>query len=135
MSNKELNDFESFIESIESFLTDRHDLELVYKNKCDYNSFYYTLLAKDKNGKIIVRFELRLRISNHDVKRIKAQQHNRSEEDRIVREELEKRKIPAFALHKMNKIQLNFVVNNESYHSYGSAFNDIINEIDEYLDN
>lgn len=127
-------DFESFIEQVEDFLTDNCDLSIAYQNRSKDNSFYYVCFAKDSDGNLIAKFELRIRISNHVATRNKKKQDKKSEEKVIVKNYLENHGISASQLKKMNKLYSEFIVNDETFTNYDEAFMKIVDQINHKLD-
>ena len=125
VSAQQIIDYETFIDDIESMLKEHHELKLVYKNKSDDYSNYYSFLALDEDGNLLFRFRLRLRVSTHDPRRSSAQKAQIAEEEKAVAEYLKGRKKKP---DKMTKI---IIVNDESeYDSYLDAFVDICDIVD-----
>ena len=73
------SDYQSFIETVEDFL-EYYNLDIYYKNNSDYNSFYWSALAKDDNGNDLFDFTIRLRVSTHPAHRTKQSQQNKKQE-------------------------------------------------------
>lgn len=119
-----INDFEAFVEDAEDLCEHRHDLILTYKNVSDYNSHYYNYLATDKEGNVIAKIRLRLRIADHDPKRSKEQKQHKKEEldSGKLNELLTKEQIKD--LTSYTKI---ITVNDSKYDSYEEAFSDVYN--------
>ena len=125
VSEQQIIDYETFIQDIEDMLQEHHELKLVYQNKSEDYSNYYSFLAMDNKGNTLFRFRLRLRVSTHDPRRSSAQKAQIAEEEKAVNEYLKgKKKKP----DKMTKI---IVVNDETeYDSYLDAFVDICDIVD-----
>ena len=117
-----INDFEAFVEDVEDLCEHRHGLILTYKNVSDYNSHYYNYLATDKEGNIITKIRLRLRIADHDPKRSKEQKKHKKEElnSERLNELLTKEQISDLTTY--TKI---ITVNDSIYDSYEDAFDDV----------
>lgn len=129
ISQQQIIDYETFIEDIEDMLKEHHDLKLVYQNKSEDYSNYYSFLALDDAGNLLFRFRLRLRVSTHDPRRSSAQKAQIAEEEKAVSEYLKGRKKKP---DKMTKI---IVVNDESeYDSYFDAFVDICDIVDDAIE-
>lgn len=121
-----IDDFDGFVEDVELLCEEDYGLILVYQNESDDNSHYYSYLATDEHGNVIVKLRLRLRISNHRPKRSKAQKSHKKEElqSEKLHELLDENQIL-----KLNNYTKVIVVNDEVYDSYREAFervNDIL---------
>lgn len=75
-----VDDFESFVLTIEDLCEEVYGLVGTYKNVSDDHSHYYNYIATNANGEIIVDLRLRLRISNHPSKRSNTQKQHKKEE-------------------------------------------------------
>lgn len=129
ISQQQIIDYETFIEDIEDMLKEHHELKLVYQNKSEDYSNYYSFLALDDAGNLLFRFRLRLRVSTHDPRRSSAQKAQIAEEEKAVSEYLNGRKKKP---DKMTKI---IVVNDESeYDSYLDAFVDICDIVEDAIE-
>lgn len=117
-----VDDFESFMENVEWLCEEDLNLVGVYRNVSDDHSYYYNYLAKDENGKIIAKFRLRLRISNHLPKRSKSQRQNK-------KAELDSEKLHELLseqdISKLTTYAKVIIVNDEKYDSYEEAFDDV----------
>lgn len=110
-------DYNAFIVSVEDLCIDYYGLELTYLNFSDDLSNYYNFLAKDEYGNPILKFRLRLRVSNHPAHRTKLQQQNKKAEESS--EEL----LRFTHGKKLKKYSVDFVVNDKTkYESYMDAF-------------
>ena len=117
-------DYNAFVVSVEDLCIDYYGLELTYLNFSEDLSNYYNFIAKDQNGNPVLKFRLRLRVSNHPAHRTKSRQHNKKEEE--TSEELLR-----FTKGKeLKKYTIDFVVNNKTkYESYLDAFIELDNRI------
>lgn len=123
ISQQQIIDYETFIEDIEDMLKEHHDLKLVYQNKSEDYSNYYSFLALNDKGEPVFRFRLRLRVSTHDPHRTKEQQKEEVKEEQAVARYLNGKKP-----QKMTKI---IIVNDESeYTDYLDAFVSICDVVD-----
>ena len=123
-----IDDFEGFVETIESVCEEKYGLILTYKNVSNDHSHYYNYLAADSKGNIILEFRLRLRISNHPAHRTKEQQANKKEE--LASEELHR----LLSQHDINKLTTYvkvITVNDEKFQTYEAALDDTMEIIDE----
>lgn len=125
LSDQEIADYESFVETIEDLLVEYYDFEIVYSSESKYLSHYYVLLAKDNDGNIIFKFRLKLRVSNHLAKRTPNQKKRKAEERKAVSSYLKGKKVKP-----MNK---DMIVNNTKYSSYYDAYVHIDDEIQKAL--
>lgn len=122
-SEQQIIDYRTFIQDIESMLSDHHELQLIYKNKSANYSNYYSFLALNDKGEPVFRFRLRLRVSTHDPHRTKEQQKEEVKEEKAVARYLNGKKP-----QKMTKI---IIVNDESeYIDYLDAFVAICDVVD-----
>ena len=119
-----IDEYESFVQRIEDTCEEVYDLVGTYTNESDDLSHYYNYLVRNAEGNIIAKFRIRLRISNHEPKRTKQQQHNKKEElnSEKLHELLSEQQIS-----KMNPYPILVVVNDETFKSYEDAF-DMIDE-------
>lgn len=120
MNSQVYSDYIAFIESVEDILVDYYELNIYYKNKSDYDSFYWGCLAKDDNGNLLFDFEVTLRVSTHPAHRTKESQNKK----KVQKQELAK----ISSKKRVKNIRIDVVVNNESvdFDSYLDAI--------EYLD-
>ena len=81
LGSKALQDYADFIESVQALITDFYKLKIYYKNTSKDLSNYFGILAKNKDGSIIIDFDFTLRISNHDAKRSKQSQKHKKEKE------------------------------------------------------
>lgn len=129
ISEQLLADYEDFVESVEDLLIDNYGLELTYFDNSENNSYYYNFLAKDASGSIVLKFRLRLRISNHKAHRTKEQQKHKKEE--VKSPELLK------FTHGKSLIPYakTIIVNNKTYNSYLDAIEDIDDQVQVWIKN
>lgn len=113
-----IDDFESFMETVESICEENYGLIGVYKNVSDDLSHYYNYLATDGEGNIIIDFRLRLRISNHRPHRTKEQKHKKSEE--LNSEELN-RLLTEQEISRLKPYAQIITVNSDLYRTYEEA--------------
>ena len=127
LSSQMIEDYESFITSVEDLCIEYYALELVYVNFSKDYSNYYTFLAKDSTGNIVLKFNLRLRISTHNPHRTKEQQKHRSEENQST-------ELLKFTKgKKLRPLTKSITVNSERFNSYIEAYQYIDSEIENYL--
>lgn len=120
-------DYDAFVETIEDLLTEYHGLELVYKNKSKDFSRYYSFLARDSAGNVILKFRLRLRISNHTPHRTKAQQANKAAEAKSEK---------LLKLTKGKKLQIinkQVIVNDTVFDDYDEAYFKIAEQVEKWV--
>lgn len=128
-SAQQIIDYNTFIKDVEDMLEDHHELKLVYQNKSEDYSNYYSFFALDNKGNTLFRFRLRLRVSTHNLKRSSEQKKNIAKEEAVVRELLkDTNKKPI----KMTKIII--VNDNSEYDSYFDAFVDICDIVDDAIE-
>lgn len=118
-------DYECFIEDIEDFLTDNCELKLIYKNKSDDYSRYYSFLAQDDEGNTLFKYRLRLRVSNHKAHSTKQQKVNKAKEEQAVKPHLKGK--------KPIKYVQEIIVNDQTFESYLDAFVYICDECERWL--
>lgn len=108
------SDYQAFIEVIEDFIED-YDLHVYYKSKSNYNSFYWSALARDDEGNDLIDFTVRIRISTHPAHRTKQSQVNKKEEKAQLAKLTRNKKV--------NSLVVIVVINNESeeFNSYLDA--------------
>lgn len=115
-----IDDFEAFVENIECLCEDNYGLICTYTNSSKDHSHYYNYLAKDENGKVLARFRIRLRISNHSAS-------NDSGQKKHKREELKTKEIQSLLtqqqISRIRPYTILLTVNDERYKSYIDAFN------------
>lgn len=75
-----LADYNAFIDSAVELMTDYYELKIYYENKSKDESHYYTCLAKDDSGELIVDFKVKIRLANHDAHESKAADYNKKQE-------------------------------------------------------
>lgn len=109
-----LDDYHSFVESVEGLLTQYYGLELYYKNDSEYNSFYYGMLAKNADGSILFDFDFTLRVSTHPAKRSKESQKAKKEQEAQLKQ------ITNGDLTR--PLRLSVVVNDKRFKDYMSAY-------------
>lgn len=124
ITQRMIDDFESFMDNIEWLCEETYGLIGTYKNVSEDHSHYYNYLAADEDGNIIVKFRLRLRISNHKAKRTEQQQRNKKEETESARL---KELLTDEQIKKLRSYAKLITVNDEEYSSYEDAFDDIDN--------
>lgn len=115
-----IDDFEAFVDSIESLCETEYGLELVYENESDDLSHYYSYLAKDDDSEIIAKIRIKLRISNHPPKRGSGQKQLKKKEQKFVEEWVKlntKEKVNSIDAHPII-----LTVNNIAFDSYEEAF-------------
>lgn len=121
------SDYQAFIESVEDFI-EACDLHIYYKNDSDYNSFYWSALAKDSEGNDLLDFTVRIRISTHNAHRTsQSQQHKKEEKKELAK--LSKNK-------KVRPLSIVVTINDESeeYDSYMDAIVSIDEKIEHALE-
>lgn len=114
-----IDDFESFMEDVEILCEEDYNLVGTYKHVSNDHSYYYNYLAKDDEGNIIVKFRLRLRISNHLGRKSKKQKYNKNQE--AASEKL-KEMLSDEDIRKLKKYTKTITINNEIFVSYEEAF-------------
>lgn len=123
-SDQTIADYDSFLESVEDYLVDTYDLEVYYRNYSEEHSMYFGMLAKDNNGNILFKFNLRLRISNHSAHRSQASQRYKKEEKHELAKITKNKKLQPIVRY--------VVVNNTEFRSYLDAIiyiDDVIDEV------
>lgn len=105
MNSQVYRDYRSFIDAVEEMLID-YNFNIYYRNESEYDSFYWSGLAKDDNGNNLVDFTVRLRVSTHDAHRTKESQQNKKEEKRLLKKLSGGRRV--------TPLPINVVVNDES---------------------
>lgn len=125
LSDQEIADYESFVDTIEDLLTEYYDFEVIYSNSSNYLSHYYVLLAKDDKGNVIFKFRLKLRVSNHQAKRTSNQKKRKAEERQAIEKYLKGKKV--------RPINKDIIINNTKYKSYYDAYKYIDDEIQETI--
>ena len=114
VNSQVLEDYHTFIETVEDLLVDYYDLHVFYKNTSPDNSFYYGMLANDGEGNVIADFDFTLRISTHPAKRSDtSQKHKKEKEAELLK--LTKGK-------KLKPLRNSIVVNREEFTSYQEAY-------------
>lgn len=106
--------FEEFIGSVRELIEDYYKLEIYYKNESPDKSNYFGMLAKDKDGYVIVDFDFTLRVSNHDAHRSKESQHQKKLQKKAL--------IERIGVDDIGHIRYGVTVNNEKFLSYIEAF-------------
>ena len=122
ITQRMIDDFESFVERIEDTCEEVYDLVGTYTNESDDLSHYYNYLVKDEFGTIIAKFRLRIRISNHPAKRTQQQQKNKKDE--LNSEKLHEL-LTEQQISKIRPYPILIVVNDEIFKNYEDAFDDI----------
>lgn len=117
-----IDDFEAFMEDVESLCEDNYGLIGTYKHVSDDHSYYYNYLAKDSKGDVIIKFRLRLRISNHPAKKGKKQKYNKNAE--LASQKL-KEMLSDDEIRKLRKYTKIITINDEEYSSYEEAFEQV----------
>ena len=117
-----IDDFDSFMDDVETLCEVNYGLIGVYKNVSNDHSYYYNYLAKDENENIIVKFRFRLRISNHEAHRSKQQQQNKKAE---LQSEKLNELLTEQQIRKLRSYTTTITINDEEYASYREAFDDI----------
>ena len=117
-----IDDFEAFVEDVETLCEVNYGLVLTYSNVSKDHSHYYNYLAKDEEGNVIVKFRLRLRVSNHPPKRSLDQKKNKKAE--LLSEKLNEL-LSKGDIKKLRTYTKIITVNDEYYDSYDEAFEEI----------
>lgn len=126
IDSQALEDYHSFIKSVEELLADYYSLEIYYKNNSETNSSYFGTLAKDRNNNLVLNFDFTLRVSTHPAKRTSESQNNKKERKKALLEVTEGK--------KTKPITRSILVNNEQFVSYLDAFKYIDSEVGEIVD-
>lgn len=114
-----INDFECFVDDVETLCELNYGLEVTYTNISPDHSHYYNFLAKDADGNIIARFRFRLRISNHKAHRTKQQTQNKKSEINSPRlHEL----LTEEQISKLRVRSEDIVINDDYFDNYTEAF-------------
>lgn len=114
-----IDDFEAFVEDVESLCEDKYDLVLVYENVSPDLSHYYSYLVKDEDGEIIVKIRIRLRISNHLPKKSQKQkEHKKSELDSEALRNL----LTEEEIINLDQYTLIITINDTKFDNYEEAF-------------
>lgn len=122
-----IDDFASFVESVESLCEQKYKLVGTYKNASKDNSYYYNYLAQDDAGNIIIDCRLRLRISNHDAHSTKEQQHNKKSE---LNSERLHELLTQQQIDKLTPYAKVIVINDEIFDDYDEAYFHVVDVID-----
>lgn len=125
LGSQALQDYADFIESVQALITDFYKLKIYYKNSLKDHSNYFGILAKNKDGSIIIDFDFTLRVSNHDPKRSKKSQKHKKEREAELKKLTDGK--------NTKPIRRNIVVNNERYTSYMKAYVDIDEAIEDVV--
>ena len=118
-------DYESFIESVKSIITDYYGLKIYYENISSYGSFYYGALASNSDGSFILKFRVVFRISTHSARRTSdTQQHKKDEEEAVKKAGniSQNKRLPRI-------ISKSIIVNNVEFQSYFQAIEAVDNMI------
>ena len=110
-------DYESFIESVKSIITDYYGLKIYYENISPYGSFYYGALATNSDNSFILKFRVIFRISTHNAHRSDESQRHKKDEEAAVKK---------FTSISQNKrlprvISKSIIVNDKEFESYFHA--------------
>ena len=127
VDSKAVQDYSDFIESVQALITDYYKLKIYYKNTSKDYSNYFGILAKNKDGSIIIDFDFTLRISNHNAKRSKQSQKHKKEKNKLL-EDLTQGKTT-------KPIRKSIIVNNKEYSTYMQAYLVIDETIEEVATN
>ena len=74
-------DYDAFIECIEHLITKFYHLHMFYVNDSKDMSNYYSFMAKDDDGQLIIDFKLKIRIANHHSHKSDQSEENKKEEE------------------------------------------------------
>ena len=118
INSQAIADYEAFVENLEILLEDYYELELYYKNASENNSWYMSFLAKDAGGKVLAKFNVRLRISNHPARRTAQQKKQKKEEKQQL---MRYKGLTQSQLNKIRPFTKSIVVNSETYADYDEA--------------
>lgn len=121
-----LADYHAFIDSVEDLIVDYYDLHVYYKNNSDDNSFYFGLLAKNSDGSLVLDFDFRLRISNHDQHRSPQSQYNKKLQDKALLEVTDGK--------KLKPLRAYIVVNDKECKSYMEAYDKVDSAIEDAME-
>lgn len=116
--------YNSFIEAVEDIL-ESYDLDIYYKNKSEYESFYWSALAKDNEGNDLFDFTVRLRVSTHAAHRSKKSQENKKEEKAELKKLSNKKRV--------SPLPISVVINDQSEEF--DSYLDAIEYVDEMVSN
>lgn len=111
---EELFRWNEFIDSIRDLITDYYEMEIYYENKSEYLSGYFGMLAKDKDGLIVLDFDFTIRVSTHDPKRTDKSESEKKKQKQMLSERIGGAKIKS--------MRDGIIVNGEIYPSYIKAF-------------
>lgn len=125
IDSQALEDYHAFIQSVEDLLTDYYDLEVYYKNDSPDHSFYFGMLAKSKDGAILIDFDFTLRVSNHPAKSSPQSKYNK------------KQKAEALKTYTKGKrsqpVTRSIVVNENRFDSYSDAYLEVDKQVEDVV--
>lgn len=124
VSQQGMADYQSFVGTVYNMLCQDFDIVEFYESEDSDTSWYFWLYAKRKDGTIMMKFLIKLRISDHPY-------------GENYKKEFDK----TFALNHANEIKkksgkqrirlMNIVVNGEEYNSYSEAIDAVADILDE----
>lgn len=120
-TKEEIERYHNFIDSIVELAERFYKMEVYYKNESDYYSDYLGMLAKSKDGLVIVDFDFTLRIATHPAHRT-----DRSEKEKKKQEQQLSDRLGGLETKPMRD---QILVNGEKFESYIFAFEKIDNII------
>lgn len=119
-------DYNSFIQSVEELLTDYYNLYTYYTNESENYSKYYGIVAKTAEGKIILKFKFKLRLSNHPAHRTRMSQEHKHEEEQALN-----KLVPGV---RFKPIVKSILVNKDEFDSYEHALEYIDGEVEKVVE-
>lgn len=114
ITSQMLEDYRSFISSVEELLTDYYKLHVYYKNNSEDNSFYFGIIAKNSDGSPVLEFNFTLRVSNHPAHRSPQSKEHKKEQKAEL-----KKLVPNVDLKPLTK---SILVNDKEFNNYEEAY-------------
>lgn len=114
ISSQALEDYHSFIESVEDLISDYYGLDIYYKNDLPDNSWYFGFIAKNSDGTPVIDFEATIRVSNHPSHRSPESQANKQKQKAALKEYV--------GDIKLKPIRKTILVNKDQFASYEEAY-------------
>lgn len=113
-TTEEIERFHEFMDSVKELIEGFYHMEIYYKHESNYLSNYFGMLAKDKDGLIVIDFDFTLRIATHLARRTDQSKKEKKKQENQLKDRIGGEK---------TKPMRDFIeVNGEKYPSYIKAF-------------